>query len=576
MFLAKDKAYYDKLAQRASERKRDPNYARRCKEEKKGIVGRVQSKFIDAYQLMKDGTDKKGFRDEYETRLKKSGQGGSRDQKLVVHNQRTMYLNVMVKNGIQVVKNELERLAQQRWENEGDMEKFTRFERFRVYAHVNLVRLAGLALSSDFTPRRIAVQLSNDIYRLLTPRLKKKGVTIETEIEYRVGPYFVLAVNISHIQWRRLLKATHQDVELRRKRWKEDQEREKQESKSAGDSKKEETKHLLDFVQFREYLLQVSRLTEHDIVANILALLYHTHWLIYQPICIIFYFTFFGSAIRKFILSSVTDEIFYYVEEQGMEMEIGIRKADVQAAFMLNALREIRADSSNQRKKQQQTGSEGKDDILGPLLGPSIALDKEMVVKPDNFEVPENLEFVGLEVSLDVGFRRLRWALLSSRSTFLSEALYRKEAKYDNINMGTWNQHDEFIGSPKLPENVNEADFLGAEKVNSYLMPKSAFVKANVCTETQFVLAYNDYCFTLKKKALTPDVPYGSTFVAWTQFTVINTGNHSCRLICSVEPEFPNGPPLVSRQIKSGMRAGVGELFVLIGETISKYADEYP
>lgn len=32
-------------------------------------------------------------------------------------------------------------------------------------------------------PRRIAVQLSNDLYRLLTPRLKRRGVTIETEIE---------------------------------------------------------------------------------------------------------------------------------------------------------------------------------------------------------------------------------------------------------------------------------------------------------------------------------------------------------------------------------------------------------
>jgi VAD1 Analog of StAR-related lipid transfer domain len=94
--------------------------------------------------------------------------------------------------------------------------------------------------------------------------------------------------------------------------------------------------------------------------------------------------------------------------------------------------------------------------------------------------------------------------------------------------------------------------------------------------ETQFLISYNDYCFCLKKKALTPDVPFGSTFVAWTQYLVINTGNNSCRLICSVEAEFPNGPPLVSRQIQSGMRAGTAELFVLLGETITKYADQYP
>lgn len=72
-------------------------------------------------------------------------------------------------------------------------------------------------------------------------------------------------------------------------------------------------------------------------------------------------------------------------------------------------------------------------------------------------------------------------------------------------------------------------------------MPKSAFVKANMCHETMCIEAYNDYCFCLKKKALTPEVPYGSSFVAWTKFVVINNGSDSSKLICSVEAEFPNG-----------------------------------
>ena len=179
-------------------------------------------------------------------------------------------------------------------------------------------------------------------------------------------------------------------------------------------------------------------------------------------------------------------------------------------------------------------------------------------------------------MELPVGFRRLRWAFLNKDSTFITEAVYRTEAKYDDITMGVWDKHSEHIGAPVLPPDVDESEFVGAEKEASYLMPRSAFVKANMCSETQYILAYNDYCFCLRKRALTPDVPYGSTFVAWTQFLVINNGNDSCKLYCSVEPEFPNGPPLVSRQIKSGMRAGVSELFVLIGETITKYADEFP
>jgi hypothetical protein len=45
--------------------------------------------------------------------------------------------------------------------------------------------------------------------------------------------------------------------------------------------------------------------------------------------------------------------------------------------------------------------------------------------------MPESLEFIGLELELPVGFRRLRWALLSSKSTFLTEAVFKTESKYE-------------------------------------------------------------------------------------------------------------------------------------------------
>jgi hypothetical protein len=256
-----------------------------------------------------------------------------------------------------------------------------------------------------------------------------------------------------------------------------------------------------------------------------------------------------------------------------MEMEIEVRKAATQAAFMLSALREIRADGRELKKKRQETESEERRSVLGPLLGPAVKADKQPASPPPGFEIPDNLEFVGLELDLPVGFRRLRWAFLNSDSEFLREALYKTEAKYENITSGRWSKHDEHIG---LPDAVDTEDFIGAEREGSYLMPKSAFVNANMSYETQYIVEYNDYCFCLKKKSLNPDAPFGSTFVAWTQYLVVNTGNDSCRLCCSVEAEFPNGPPLVSRQIKSGMRAGTGELFVLFGETVTKYADEYP
>ena len=49
--------------------------------------------------------------------------------------------------------------------------------------------------------------------------MKRRGITIETEIEYRVGPYFVLAVNIRSVDWGKLIKATQKDVVMRESRW---------------------------------------------------------------------------------------------------------------------------------------------------------------------------------------------------------------------------------------------------------------------------------------------------------------------------------------------------------------------
>lgn len=92
--------------------------------------------------------------------------------------------------------------------------------------------------------------------------------------------------------------------------------------------------------------------------------------------------------------------------------------------------------------------------------------------------------------------------------------------------------------------------------------------------ETSCILAYDENCFCIKRKGLqnffkiivkkslstflqqflsmhfhtarNPDVPFGKTFVAWTQILVENTGSNACKLTCSVEPEFPNGEPMVS------------------------------
>ena len=140
--LTRDKAYYHEIGQRALQFKTNPT--NRYRSDEKGLRGAIQNKFVDAYQLMKN-PDGNFRQDHYHQKSK------SHDiVKPLTHSDDTLFVNVMVKNSIEVVKHELDRLAKARWENRKG-ENMTDFERFRVYAHMNIVRLAGLALASDFT-----------------------------------------------------------------------------------------------------------------------------------------------------------------------------------------------------------------------------------------------------------------------------------------------------------------------------------------------------------------------------------------------------------------------------------------
>jgi len=56
-----------------------------------------------------------------------------------------------------------------------------------------------------------------------------------------------------------------------------------------------------------DMLRHISGLTRFDMIAQVLAWLFFCHWIIYFPICAVFYYTFLGNTIRSFIISSVTD-----------------------------------------------------------------------------------------------------------------------------------------------------------------------------------------------------------------------------------------------------------------------------
>jgi hypothetical protein len=176
---------------------RRTNPSNRYRSDREDILAKVQNKFVDAYQLMKESDGKKGITDQYNRVHKIIGKEGTTSI-LMKHTDSTLYVNVMVKNSVEVVRKELERLAKERWDVDAKIttasttnttittttkklpsdntdhenlhhhhhhdinntasrssssNNLTRFERFRIYTQRNIVKLAGIALASDFTVR---------------------------------------------------------------------------------------------------------------------------------------------------------------------------------------------------------------------------------------------------------------------------------------------------------------------------------------------------------------------------------------------------------------------------------------
>ena len=155
-------------------------------------------------------------------------------------------------------------------------------------------------------------------------------------------------------------------------------------------------------------------------------------------------------------------DILQYIEKKGMEMALAINSSRHQAPFMLEALRELRTDELKRKQKQQdKEGEESAIEIVGPLLGKAIKSDKESV-DISSLAIPESLEMDGLDITLPVGYRRLRWAMLNEESKFFYGV--RTGANIKNIEVDKWSSNAEYIGLPDLPQDVNQEDFIGATR----------------------------------------------------------------------------------------------------------------
>jgi len=203
------------------------------------------------------------------------------------------------------------------------------------------------------------------------------------------------------------------------------------------------------------------------------------------------------------------------------------------------------------------------------ILGAKVEQDFELHSIPDDVSLPDNLEN-SVEFDISVGFRRLRHALLHQKeSTFWLESVLKGALQYTEVKVTEWDHHDNYIGRKEEDTAVADDDFIGAKKITEYIMPKTTLVAANKATETAKISQYNNYYFVLNKSTLTPDVPFGSRFVAKTRIVLINTGNNTSKLIFSVEAEFPNGEPMgMGWQIRRGMKNGSFETFAKINDVV--------
>jgi len=134
-------------------------------------------------------------------------------------------------------------------------------------------------------------------------------------LEYRVGPYFCLAVNIKSIQWLKLLAVTARDLERRRS------------SESSQNEGKKAHHRVFFLVELPKRLIQLPRRLRHlslvDAVAYLFSFLHNLHWTLSIPSCWLVY-QLLGTAIREFILASVMDDVFSFVERKGMEMDVKV------------------------------------------------------------------------------------------------------------------------------------------------------------------------------------------------------------------------------------------------------------
>jgi len=152
-----------------------------------------------------------------------------------------------------------------------------------------------------------------------------------------------------------------------------------------------------------------------------------------------------------------------------------------------------------------------------------------------------------LDVTYPVDARTLRSTLFDDKSSFAKA--FSKHTGRSNETHGKW-RHKQGCW----------------ERDNSYTAARTALVGAHQVLETQWMTIAKHDCCTVDACALTPDVPFGETFVTKVRVCVApadldDADGSGCavgaRLMVSYELAWVDKPPVLKGAILSGARKGM-------------------
>jgi len=215
-------------------------------------------------------------------------------------------------------------------------------------------------------------------------------------------------------------------------------------------------------------------------------------------------------------------------------------------------------------------------------LGPTLKIDG-MEVDPSILSSHVNHPSQNLQHSvtydINIGFQRLRKAMLSTKSTFWIKRILNDELKYTEISRTEWDHHDTQIGLPssstKLVEKQEQKELIGAKRNTTFRLPKTLLIPSTMGYDTTTVTDYTNHNFTILTSTRTPNIPFGNRIVTHAQIIVFNKGRNNTQMVCSMEVEFPLGPPIgFASKIKKEAKASTMSYFDSVQRTIRRFVEE--